>query len=242
MFDLNGRPEQETVLMREIVLDTETTGLDPKSGHRIVEIGCIELLHHAPTGQEFHAYVNPERDMPEDAFNVHGLSEVFLADQPVFAKIVDAFLNFIGDSQLVIHNAQFDMRFINAELDRLGRPILPMGRAIDTVAMARKRFPGAQVNLDALCNRFGIDNSSRSKHGALIDSGLLAGVYIELLGGKQIGLALAGRTDAEAAGAALTGGADRPFRPPRAHSPSSAELEAHAALLDRLDDPIWRGR
>ncbi|MDJ0684164.1 MAG: DNA polymerase III subunit epsilon [Alphaproteobacteria bacterium] len=226
--------------MREIVLDTETTGLDPKSGHRIVEIGCIELLHHAPTGKEFHAYINPERDMPQEAFNVHGLSEAFLSGHPVFADVADRFLTFIGEAQLVIHNAEFDMRFINAELERLGRPLLPMSRAVDTVAMARKRFPGAQVNLDALCSRFGVDNSSRSKHGALIDSELLAGVYIELLGGKQIGLALAGQSDAEIV-AGPAGGAERPFRPPRPHAPSAGELEAHTALLDRLDNPIWRG-
>lgn len=226
--------------MREIVLDTETTGLDPKSGHRIVEIGCIELLHHAPTGKEYHAYINPERDMPQEAFNVHGLSEAFLSGHPVFADIADDFLSFIGEAQLVIHNAEFDMRFINAELERLGRPLLPMTRTVDTVAMARKRFPGAQVNLDALCSRFGVDNSSRSKHGALIDSELLAGVYIELLGGKQIGLALAGQSDAPSGVGPASGGADRPFRPPRPHAPSAAELEAHATLLEQLNDPIWR--
>lgn len=226
--------------MREIVLDTETTGLDPKSGDRIVEIGCVELFNHAPTGNYLHEYINPERDMPDEAYRIHGLSNDFLADKPVFRDVAGKFLDFIGEATLVIHNAEFDMRFINAELTALGHEALPMTRAVDTVAMARRRFPGAQANLDALCKRFGIDNSARTKHGALLDSELLAEVYLELLGGKQIGLGLAGD---DANSAEQTGSyrptAERPFRPPRPHAPSEAELAAHAALREKLDDPIW---
>ena len=227
--------------MREIVLDTETTGLDPKAGHRIVEIGCVELFNHAPTGNYLHEYINPERDMPDEAYRIHGLSNDFLADKPVFEKIAGKFLDFIGEATLVIHNAEFDMRFINAELTALGHAALPMARAVDTVAMARRRFPGAQANLDALCNRFGIDNSARTKHGALLDSELLAEVYLELLGGKQIGLGLAGDgPDPSGQTVSPRPAAERPFRPPRPHAPSEAELAAHAALLDQLDDPIWK--
>ncbi|MEK9725249.1 MAG: DNA polymerase III subunit epsilon, partial [Rhodospirillaceae bacterium] len=185
--------------MREIVLDTETTGLDPKSGHRIVEIGCIEIVNQVPTGETFHQYVNPERDMPDGAFQVHGLSEEFLSDKPVFAKIAADFLAFVGDSNLVIHNAAFDMGFINAELEATGREPLAMERAIDTVSMARRKFPGAPASLDALCKRFQIDNSNRQLHGALLDAGLLAEVYLELIGGRQRGLGLAGPGGGDAA-------------------------------------------
>ena len=164
--------------MREIVLDTETTGLDPANGDRVVEIGCVETMHHIATGESFHVYINPERDMPQEAFNVHGLSEEFLSDKPVFAEIIGDFMAFIGDAPLVIHNAEFDMRFLNAEFKKLGRPLLPRERAIDTVAMARRKFPGAQANLDALCRRFEIDLSRRDKHGALLDAELLADVYL----------------------------------------------------------------
>ena len=176
--------------MREIVLDTETTGLDPNAGHRIVEIAAIELTNTVPTGRHFHKYANPERDMPEEAFNVHGLSEAFLRQHPTFEVIVDEFLAFIGDATLVIHNADFDMRFINAELARYKRPPLGPERATCTLQLARRRFPGAQASLDALCKRFNIDNSHRTKHGALLDSELLAEVYIELIGGKQAALGL----------------------------------------------------
>ena len=176
--------------MREIVLDTETTGFDPNEGDRIVEIGCIELINHIPTENVFHRYINPERDMPESAFKVHGLSEEFLRGHKVIAEEIDEFLEFIGESKLVIHNAQFDMKFLNAELARLNRPTLPMTQSIDTVSMARRKFPGAQANLDALCRRFGIDNSARTKHGALLDAELLAEVYLELIGGRQRGLSL----------------------------------------------------
>ena len=219
--------------MREIILDTETTGLDPKSGHRIVEIGCIELMNHLPTGKTYQQYVNPERDVPEGAFAVHGLSADFLAGFPTFAAIVDEFLAFIGEDPLVIHNADFDMGFVNTELTRLGRPPLPMPRAVDTVRMARTKFPGAQASLDALCRRFAVDNSDRQLHGALKDADLLAQVYLELIGGRQPGLELArvGRT------ATTT---ERPIRAPRPHAPAPAELAAHEAFLGKLKDPVWR--
>jgi DNA polymerase-3 subunit epsilon len=221
--------------LREIVLDTETTGFDPAAGHRIVEIACVELLHHIATGRTYQIYVNPKRDMPEDAFRVHGLSADFLAGHPTFPEVMDGFLEFIGEDTLVIHNAEFDMRFLNAELQWAGRPILSMERALDTVAMARKRFPGAQVNLDALCKRFAIDNSARDLHGALLDCELLAEVYLELRGGRQPGLELAREADRGNRVAV----ADRPVRPARPHSPSEAEKERHAAMLEKLSAPIW---
>jgi DNA polymerase-3 subunit epsilon len=223
--------------MREIVLDTETTGFDPLSGHRLVEIGCIELFNHLPTGEQFHRYVNPDRDMPEEAFKVHGLSAAFLSDKPSFAAIVDDFLAFIADSTLIIHNAEFDMRFINAELARISRPPLPMSRAIDTVAMARKRFPGAQANLDALCRRFEIDNTHRTRHGALLDSELLAEVYLQLIGGRQPGLELGTRGGS---GLARTAPLQRVARPARPHAALDAETEAHDAFVGRLKNPVWR--
>ncbi|MFZ2467879.1 MAG: DNA polymerase III subunit epsilon, partial [Parvibaculum sedimenti] len=173
--------------MRQIVLDTETTGLSPDEGHRLVEVGCLEVFNHVPTGNVFHRYMNPERDMPEGAFRVHGLSAEFLRDKPKFAEVVDEFLEFIGDAELVIHNAGFDMTFLNAELKWVGRPPLAAARAVDTLMIARKRFPGAQNSLDALCRRFNIDNSGRVKHGALLDAELLAEVYLELMGGRQPG-------------------------------------------------------
>ena len=222
--------------MREIILDTETTGLDPASGHRIVEIGCVEAQHHIPTGETYHVYVNPERDMPEEAFNVHGLSEEFLSDKPVFAEVVADFLAFIGDAKLVIHNASFDMKFINAELKTLGFPVLPMERSVDTVALARRTFPGAQASLDALCRRFEIDLSRREKHGALLDAELLAEVYLQLRGGCQPDLALAGGPAKSDAGPATV---QRQARPARAHAPSPEELAAHAVLVESLNDPIW---
>ncbi len=171
--------------MREIVLDTETTGLDPLEGHRIVEIGGVELHGHMPTGRTYHQYINPERDMPTEAFQVHGLGNDFLADKPVFKQIGQEFLDFVGDAKLVIHNAAFDMKFLNAELKWMGLPTLPNAQAVDTLAIARSKFPGAQNSLDALCRRFGIDNSARTKHGALLDSEILAEVYLELVGGRQ---------------------------------------------------------
>jgi DNA polymerase-3 subunit epsilon len=222
--------------MREIVLDTESTGLDPNDGHRIVEIGCIELENHIPTGRTFHSYINPKRDMPTAAFNIHGLSEEFLADKPLFAAVVEEFLGFIADSRLVIHNAAFDMAFLNAELARLGREALAFDRAVDTVSMARRKFPGAQANLDALCRRFGIDNSGRTKHGALLDAELLAEVYLELIGGRQPGLGLA-LTPGTTAAVAET---KRIRREPRQYAPSAAELTAHDAFVAKLKNPIWR--
>jgi len=224
--------------MREIVLDTETTGFDPLSGHRIVEIGCLELLNHLPTGQTYHVYLNPERDMPEAAFKVHGLSGEFLADKPKFAEIASSFAAFLGDATLVIHNAEFDMKFINAEFARLGLPTLPMSRAIDTVALARKRFPGAQASLDALCRRFEIDNSHRTLHGALLDSELLAEVYLQLIGGRQPGFDLAAGRAQSARGTAAAPVA-RVARPARPHAPTEAEAEAHAQFIGRLKGAIW---
>ena len=222
--------------MREIVLDTETTGLDPAAGHRVVEVAGLELLHHVPTGRTFREYINPERDMPEEAEKIHGLSSAFLADKPVFAKIAAAFLDFIGDAKLVIHNAQFDMKFLNAELKAAGFDILASDRAVDTVALARKRFPGAQVSLDALCRRFEIDNSARTFHGALLDCELLAEVYLELSGGRQPGLTLEGQQPRRSAVAPMA----RAARAPRAHSASPEEKAAHEAMLAKLNDPIWR--
>ncbi|MDH3790632.1 MAG: DNA polymerase III subunit epsilon [Rhodospirillales bacterium] len=222
--------------MREIVLDTETTGLDPAAGHRIVEIACLELLNGVATGGQFQRYVNPERDMPEEAFKVHGLSADFLARHPFFAEIVGEFLEFIESAPLVIHNAEFDLRFINAELALLGRPALDPGRAIDTLPLARRRFPGAQVSLDALCRRFGIDNSARSLHGALLDCELLAEVYLELNGGRQPDLGLAQNRVTSV----VSSSEERPRRPARVHEARPEELEAHKALVEKLRDPIWR--
>src|SRR4051795_12340611 len=222
--------------MREIVIDTETTGLNPGDGHRIVEVACIELLHHVPTGRKFHRYVNPERDMPEEAFAVHGLSAEFLAEHPRFAEIADELLDFIGEDRVVIHNAEFDLAFLNAELARLGRPPLACS-FIDTLAMSRQRFPGAPASLDALCRRFAIDLTGREKHGADIDCGLLADVYIELLGGRQPGLDFV--VPGMEMGIDLLAPSDRPMRAPRPHSPTAEELAAHQAMLGLLKSPIW---
>ena len=222
--------------MREIVLDTETTGLDPAAGHRILEIGCVELKNHVATGRSYHVYVDPERDVPEEAYKVHGLDRVFLGQFPSFVGIVDEFLGFIGEDPLVIHNAAFDMKFLNAELAAHGRPTLPMTRAVDTLEIARRRFPGAQVNLDALCKRFGVDNGARDLHGALLDCQLLAEVYLELRGGRQPGLALADSASSRAKTVAI---AQRPHRVPRPHAASDPERSAHAAMLEKLTSPIW---
>ena len=229
--------------MREIVLDTETTGLDPINGDRVVEIGCVEVVNHIATGETYHQYVNPQRDMPAGAFAVHGLSEEFLSGHPVFRDVVDGFLAFIDDDPLVIHNASFDMGFINAELRRLKRRELPMTQSVDTVRMARRKFPGAPASLDALCRRFDIDNSSRSYHGALLDAELLAEVYLELLGGRQPGLSLA---PAEAAAAKKVPGEESEarepaaeIRPPRRHVASADELAAHEAFVATLKQPMW---
>jgi len=210
--------------MREIVLDTETTGLSPKDGDRLVEIGCLELINHMPTGETYHQYINPRKAMPAEAEAVHGLSDKFLADKPGFEDVVDSFLDFIGDAALVIHNASFDMGFINAELARIEREPVPNSRAIDTVSMARKKFPGSPASLDALCRRFEIDNSARTLHGALLDAELLAEVYLELIGGRQPGLVLG----ADASDSANTVAVERVARLPRPHQPTAEELAAHA--------------
>jgi DNA polymerase-3 subunit epsilon len=223
--------------MREIVLDTETTGLNAFSGDRIVEIGCVELMHHLPTGAHFHRHINPQRAMSADAERVHGLSDAFLADKPTFAEIVDDFLAFIGDAPLVIHNAEFDIGFLNAELGRLGLPPLRASRVVDSLAVARRTFPGAQASLDALCRRFGVDNSNRTFHGALLDCQLLAEVWLELRGGREPGLALAAAGRTGAAGITVT--VERLVRPPRPHAPTPEELAAHAAFIATLGDAIW---
>ena len=234
----NAELKQGNRMMREIVLDTETTGFDATGGDRIVEVGCVELVNHVASGKTFQSYVNPERDMPEGAFQVHGLSSQFLADKPKFAAVVEDLLTFLGDDKLVIHNASFDLGFLNAEFDRLGRPALPPERAIDTVALARRKYPGAPASLDALCRRFEIDNSERTKHGALLDAELLAEVYLELIGGRQPGLVL------RASQAGEVGEGDQTqthtARTPRPHAPSGEEKAAHAAFIDTLEDPIWK--
>lgn len=228
--------------MREIVIDTETTGFDALNGDRVVEIGCIELLNHIPTGNEYQAYINPERDMPSGAYEVHGLSEKFLSDKPLFADIVEDFLAFVGDDKLIAHNASFDIGFINAELGRLKWPAIPMSQAIDTVAMARRKFPGAPASLDALCRRFAVDASARTHHGALLDAGLLAEVYLALIGGRQPGLSLAASTiEGPATSVAATETTNQTkAREPRPHAPTDKEVAAHAAFVDGLKDPLWR--
>ena len=237
--------------MREIVLDTETTGLDPLQGDRVVEIAALELRNHIPTGNYYHCYLNPERDMPQEAFAVHGLSEEFLRDKPLFKTEVNAFLDFIGNSPLVIHNGAFDMKFLNAELQRVKRPGLPYERLIDTLLMARKRFPGSPASLDALCRRFGVDLSVRTLHGALVDCELLAAVYLELVGGRQPGFMLAADHQQHSGGkdrhAGNRNGGFAPIaaepvtiRPPRPHAPTEAEREAHRAFVAKaLKNALW---
>lgn len=220
--------------MREIVLDTETTGLSPAEGHRVVEIACVELVNCIPSGNHFHRYINPERTMPEEAFAVHGLSEEFLKQHPVFAEIATDFIAFIGDSRLVIHNAEFDLNFLNHELSLLGMERLSSA-VEDTLRLARRRFPGAPASLDALCRRFEIDLSRRDKHGALLDCELLAQVYLELTGGRQVGFEFAASRRQEREGGPVT----RMMRPARPHHPSEEELAAHAALVKTLKEPIW---
>lgn len=226
--------------MREIVFDTETTGLDPASGDRIVEIGCIELVNRVPTGESFHAYFNPERDMPAGAEAIHGLSSAFLADKPRFAERIEDLLAFLGSDPLVAHNAGFDFAFLNAEIERCEREPICHSRKIDTLALARKRHGGARLSLDALCVRYGIDRSHRVKHGALLDAELLAQVYIELTGGRQIGLALAADSVA-AAPAAPAPAAVRAtaFRAPRPHAASAEELARHQAFIKTIASPLW---
>lgn len=232
--------------MREIVLDTETTGFEPSEGHRIVEIGAVELFNHLPTGRTYHQYINPERMMPKEAFEVHGLGDDFLRDKPVFKAIGQEFLDFIGDAKLVIHNAAFDMKFLNAELQWAGLPGLPMGRAVDTLMIARTRFPGAPASLDALCRRFGVDNSAREKHGALLDSEILAEVYLELVGGRQPDLVLAPSQAAQQGVPARITDSDwrpRPRPVPLAPRITEDEAAAHAAFVGKLGDAaIWAKR
>jgi len=229
--------------MREIVLDTETTGLSPQDGHRIVEIGAVELHNHMPTGRKFHEYINPERSMPPEAFAVHGLDEAFLADKPVFAAVADKFIGFVGEARLVIHNAAFDMAFINAELIRLQLPHLPTERAIDTLAIARNRFPGAQASLDALCRRFGIDNSARTLHGALLDAEILAEVYLELIGGRQPDFGLGSGQDRRQQRHETLADDWRPRPRPQPLDPrlTRAEADAHAEFVEGLGEAaIWK--
>lgn len=226
--------------MREIVLDTETTGFDPESGDRIVEIGAVELIGHMPTGNTYHQYINPERSMPQDAFEVHGLGDEFLADQPKFAEIGRAFVDFVQDSRLVIHNASFDMKFLNAELRWMGLPQLPMDQALDTLAIARKRFPGSPASLDALCRRFGIDNSSRTLHGALLDSEILAEVYLELIGGRQPDFALSSRAQSTQSSDAQDWTV-QPRPTPLQSRLTNEERAAHSAFVEKLgDDALWK--
>jgi DNA polymerase-3 subunit epsilon len=229
--------------MREIVLDTETTGLDPAEGHRIVEIGGVELLNHMPTGRTWHQYINPERPMPKEAFEVHGLGDDFLRDKPVFRAVGRAFLDFIGDARLVIHNASFDLRFLNAELAACGLPLLGPERALDTLAIARQKYPGSPASLDALCRRFGVDNSGRDKHGALLDSEILAEVYLEMIGGRQPGLVLAMEGREGATDLSPQGWRPRPrpvALPPRL---TEAEAEAHRAFVEAMGDgAVWKQR
>ena len=228
--------------MREIVLDTETTGFDPYQGDRIVEIGAVELFNHMPTGKTFHEYINPERSMPNEAFEVHGLGDDFLKDKPVFAKIAQPFLDFVGDSKMVIHNAAFDMKFLNAELGWQKLPSLPMTQAIDTLDIARRRFPGSPASLDALCRRFSIDNSSRTLHGALLDSEILAEVYLELLGGRQPDLVL-GQTSTSNSAKKRSG--DEPSRMGARPKPLMSRLkpeeaEAHKAFVSSMgESALW---
>ena len=227
--------------MREIVLDTETTGFEPSEGHRLVEIGAVELFNHVATGRSFHEYLDPQRDMPAEAFAVHGLSAEFLRGKPLFAAVAPKLLDFLGDAPLVIHNAEFDMRFLNAELAACGLPVLPMSRAVDTLAIARRRFPGAPANLDALCRRFGVDNSGRERHGALLDSELLAEVYLELIGGRQPGFGLTSASPSGHAAAEASRGWTPPPRPrPLKSRLTEAEAAAHAAFTASLGDgALW---
>lgn len=230
--------------MREIVLDTETTGMDPATGDKLVEIGCVELENHIPTGRTYHQYINPERDVPAEAVAVHGLTADKLKNEPTFGEILGDFLDFIGDdSKLVIHNAEFDMKFINAELKTFGFPSVDNKRVIDTLMIARKKFPGSPANLDALCRRFNIDNSNRTLHGALLDSELLAEVYLELLGGRQQNLGGLGM-DAEKRQSSAAGAKqikiERPFREPRNFSVPEEEIAAHEEMLGDIKDPVWK--
>ncbi len=226
--------------MREIIFDTETTGLDPKAGDRLVEIGCIEMVNRVATGRTWHGYFNPQRAMPPDAERIHGLTDAFLADKPLFAARAQEFLEFIAESPLVAHNAGFDFGFVNAELAMCNLPGLGLERMVDTVALARARHPGAKNSLDALCTRYGIDRSHRTLHGALLDAELLAQVYVELMGGRQIGLELVAEIDVVTT-QFVTVRTERIFRPARPHRASAEELAAHRAFLMTVKAPLWGG-
>lgn len=227
--------------MREIIFDTETTGLDPATGDRIVEIGCVECINHVPTGETFHVYINPERDMPEAAFKVHGLSTDFLKTKPVFAAIAEDFVNFIGDAKLVAHNAMFDLGFINAELKRLGYDTIDQSRIVDTLALARKKNPFGPNSLDALCARFGIDNSRRTKHGALLDAEILAEVYLEMMGGRQTGLDLAAEKIIVTSETTIEIVQTRARPAPLPFRLTVDELAAHKAFVATLgDEAVWK--
>lgn len=226
--------------MREIVFDTETTGFDPKTGDRMVEIGCVEMVNRVETGATFHAYYNPERAMPAAAEAVHGLSDVFLSDKPLFRDGAEELLAFLGDAPLVAHNASFDFGFLNNELEHAGLVPISLDRMVDTVAIARKKHPGAKNSLDALCTRYGIDRSHRVKHGALLDAELLAQVYVELTGGRQIGLELAADTAPSIVTAQpLDTESSRVFRTPRPHNATPEELARHQAFINTISTPIW---
>lgn len=222
--------------MREIIFDTETTGLSPLDGHRLVEIGCVELVNKIESGRTFHAYVNPDRSMPREAFAVHGISEEFLSDKPRFKDIVDEFLAFIGDAPLIAHNAMFDLGFINHELRTARRAPLFVERMVDTLQIARSKLPGAKHSLDALCLRYNVDTSARDKHGALLDAQLLACVYVELTGGRQLGMELA---SAEATAPVVNEAFERVMHAARLHNASAHELERHRAMVATLKDPVW---
>lgn len=226
------------------MLDTETTGMEPAEGHRLIEIGCVELDGHAPTGRVFHHYLNPERDVPAEATAVHGITAEFLKDKQVFSQIFADFLEFVGDAPLIIHNAEFDMKFINAELKTVGHPGIPPKQVTDTLAMARRKFPGSPASLDALCRRYNIDLSGRELHGALLDAQLLAEVYIELLGGRQRGLGLDTQAQQNSSGGdaplvSLQATKEKKARAPRPHAASAEERAAHADMVKKLTDPIW---
>lgn len=226
--------------MREIVLDTETTGLDPYDGHRVIEIGCVELINHLPTKNHFHVYISPERVVPDDAIRIHGITNDFLVGKPLFSAVADAFIDYIGDATLIIHNAEFDIKFLNYELDKLGKEALTFDRVIDTLAIARRKFPGSPASLDALCRRYTIDNSNRTLHGALLDSELLAEVYLELIGGKQRGFGFQGDEEEQSSqGTTLQQFTSRKRREPRAHDASVEEKAAHLAFMDKLKEPLW---
>lgn len=224
--------------IREIIFDTETTGFEPSDGHKLIEIGCIELIDHMPTGNTYHQYINPERDVPIEAVNVHGLTEDFLQDKPIFSQVVDDFLTFVGNDILIAHNAEFDMNFLNYQLKHGGFPTLP-NKVIDTLTMARRKFPGSPASLDALCKRFNIDNSSRTYHGALLDSELLAEVYLELIGGRQQGLDLNANNNTQETGIKVLSPKSQK-REPRIFKVSDDEMKAHEAMLEKLNNPIWK--